>query len=133
MASGRTVELRVAGQSCRVVTTADDAELGRLTAMVEQKLGAVVAPGRPLTTQAMLLVAIALAHDAEAERTRAETIRARARECIDGLLGRIDAVLGGADDGATRRGGDRELAARGAALTALAGGASAPAAAARAL
>ena len=95
--SPRTVQLRVAGQTCRVATTADDGELERLTAMVEEKLGAIVAPGRPVTTQAVLLAAIALAHDADEQRTRAEALTSRARETLGRLLTRVDAALAAVD------------------------------------
>ena len=46
--AGRTVELTVAGESCRVVTTADESELRRLAAMVEDRLAGVWQPGRPV-------------------------------------------------------------------------------------
>lgn len=92
----RTVELRIGGQKYRVVSSADDAELQRLAGMVSSKLselssGAVVAP------QAMLLAALALAHDAETERRRRESVEGRTRELLQRLLVRIDASLGACD------------------------------------
>ena len=94
----RAVDLSVAGTSCRVVTTADDAELAALAAMVEEKLAAVLKPGRPVTTKAMLLAAIALAHDVRAERARADAMAARARDTLGRLLTRIDEVMARTDD-----------------------------------
>ena len=92
----RTVELRIGGQKYRVVSSADDAELQRLAGMVSSKLnelssGAAVAP------QAMLLAALALAHDAETERRRRESVEGRTRELLQRLLERIDASLGPCD------------------------------------
>ena len=93
----RTVELRIGGQKYRVVSSADDAELQRLAGMVSSKLselssGAVVAP-----QAMMLLAALALAHDAETERRRRESVEGRTRELLQRLLVRIDASLGACD------------------------------------
>lgn len=90
----RTVQLRVGGQTYRVVTSASDEELQRLAAVVDQKLAAVVPAGRAVTPQAMLLAAMALAHDLEQERTRAAAIAGRARDAFGRILQRVDAVLG---------------------------------------
>jgi len=91
--AGRTVELTVGGETCRVVTTADEGELGRLVAIVEGKLAEVWQPGRPVTAKAMLLTAIALAHDLEEQRTRAEAIASKARKALANLLLRVDGAL----------------------------------------
>jgi cell division protein ZapA len=90
---GRTVHLRVGGQTYRVVTSASDEELQRLAAVVDQKLATVVAPGRMVTPQAMLLAAMALAHELEAERSRSATITAKARGAFGKMLERVDAAL----------------------------------------
>jgi cell division protein ZapA len=90
---GRTVHLRVGGQTYRVVTSASDEELQRLTAVVDAKIATVVPPGRAVTPQAMLLAAIALAHDLEEERARSESVKTRARGAYGRLLERVDAAL----------------------------------------
>lgn len=77
-----------------MVTSASDEELQRLAAVVDQKLASVVPAGRAVTPQAMLLAAIALAHDLEQERTRASAIAGRARDAFGRILQRVDAVLG---------------------------------------
>lgn len=77
-----------------MVTSASDDELQRLAAVVDQKLATVVPAGRSVTPQAMLLAAIALAHDLEQERTRASAIAGRARDAFGRILQRVDAVLG---------------------------------------
>src|SRR5262245_60036925 len=77
--AGRTVQLRVGGQTYRVVTSASEEELQRLAAVVDEKLAAVVPPGRMVNPQAILLAAMALAHDLEEERARSAALAARAR------------------------------------------------------
>ncbi|MBI4706131.1 MAG: cell division protein ZapA [Deltaproteobacteria bacterium] len=101
--AGRTVELNLAGRRCKVVTTAGDDELARLVDIVEDKLGAVARPDRRIDEHAILLAAVALAHDVDTERARAAAIGARAKEALAGLLGRVDQALGaGAAPGAVR-------------------------------
>jgi cell division protein ZapA len=89
----RTVQLRVAGQSYRVVTTANDHELERCIQVIEQRLGALTPRGRPITPQSILLAAISLAHELDQERARADRIQANAREALTRLLERVDAAL----------------------------------------
>jgi cell division protein ZapA len=94
--AGRTVQLRVGGQSYRVTTSASDEELQRLAAAVDAKLAAVVPPGRAVTPQAMLLAAMALAHELEEERTRSASITAKlsgARGAFTRMIARVDAAL----------------------------------------
>jgi cell division protein ZapA len=91
--SGRTVELTVAGETYRVITTASEQELAELAAMVEEKLEGLWQPGRPLTTRAMMLAAVSLAHDVTEQRTRADAIARRAKEALGRLLGRVDSAL----------------------------------------
>src|SRR5688572_3654090 len=91
--AGRAVQLRVGGQTYRVVTSASEDELQRLAALVDAKLAAVVPPGRVVTPQAMLLAAIALAHDLEEERSRSAATMARARGAFGRILERVDAAL----------------------------------------
>jgi cell division protein ZapA len=89
----RNVQLRVAGQTYRVVTTATDADLKRLVSMLEEKLAEVSPRNRSVNPQAMLLAALALLNDLEEERGRSRRIEGRAKEALGRLLSRIDAVL----------------------------------------
>jgi cell division protein ZapA len=89
----RTVQLRVAGQTHRVVTTATDADLKRFVSVIEDKLAELSPRGRALHPQALLLATLALAHDLEEERARSRRIETRARESLSRLLERIDAAL----------------------------------------
>jgi cell division protein ZapA len=97
---GRTVQLRVGGQTYRVVTSASEDELRRLAAVVDQKLAAVVPPGRAVTPQAMLLAAMALAHDLEQAQAHTAAFTAKARGAFGRLIERVDAAL---EDGAAAR------------------------------
>ena len=98
--SDDAVELTVAGQTCKVVTTASPEELTALAAMVEAKLDKVLKPGRPVTTQAMLLAAVALANDVREQQARADAIAAEAKRTLTHLIGRVDAALAGTSDDA---------------------------------
>lgn len=87
------VELRVGGQTYRVVATAEEAELHRLADVVDQRLRTLTAPGRTVSPQSLLLAALSLAHDLEDERDRRLRSELRAREMLSGLVARIDAAL----------------------------------------
>jgi cell division protein ZapA len=89
----RPVELRVAGQNFRVMSTAPEEDLLRLARMVDAKVTELGARARSQGSQAVLLAAIALAHEVEAERSRRESLERRARELLQRVLGRIDDAL----------------------------------------
>jgi cell division protein ZapA len=90
---GRTVELRIAGNSYRVVSSAAEADLQRLAQMVGAKIAEVSPRGRPVQPQAMLLAAIALAHEVEAERAGRESLERKTRDLLERALARIDDAL----------------------------------------
>ena len=87
------VELRVGGQTYRVLATAEEADLHRLADVVDDRLRKLTAPGRAVSPQSLLLAALSLAHDLEDERNRRVRSEQRAREMLSGLLTRIDAAL----------------------------------------
>jgi cell division protein ZapA len=89
----RPVELRVAGRSYRVVTTAAPDELRRLAEVVDSKIAQVSPKGRGDGGHAVLLAAIALAHDLEAEQARRESLEGRTRALLQRVLGRIGTAL----------------------------------------
>jgi cell division protein ZapA len=93
--SATPVELRIGGQTYRVLASADEAELKRLAEIVDTRLRTLTTPGRQLSPQTLLLAALALAHDLEEERTRRLQVEARAKEMLASVLERIDAVLDG--------------------------------------
>lgn len=91
--AGRSVEVNVGGQVYRLVSSASEEEVERLARIVDDKLRAVTPPGRPFAPQSLLLAAMALAHDAEVARRRAETVTERAKGKLGKLLERVDAAL----------------------------------------
>ena len=92
--AGRQIALRVGGQTYRVVTTASEEELRQLAAVVDAQLALVAPPGRPVTPHSMLLAAIALAHEAKEQRSRADALAVRAQDACGKILARVDEVLG---------------------------------------
>jgi cell division protein ZapA len=91
---GRPVQLRIAGQSYRVVSSASEEDLHRLAETVSAKVHELTPPGKVATSQAVLLAAMALAHDLEEERSRRVAVERRAREMLRRVIGRIDEALG---------------------------------------
>jgi cell division protein ZapA len=91
--SGTPVELKIGGQTYRVLASADEAELKRLAEIVDTRLRTLTTPGRQVSPQTLLLAALALAHDLEEERERRLRVEARAKEMLSSVLERIDAVL----------------------------------------
>jgi cell division protein ZapA len=92
----RTVQLQIAGQSYRVVSSASPDDLQRLAQVVEAKLSEL--GGSRGMPQAMLLAAMALAHDVESERGRREAVERRTRDLLRRVLVRIDDALEGFDE-----------------------------------
>jgi cell division protein ZapA len=93
----RTVQLRVAGQSYKVVSSAPENELERLAATVDAKVSEVTPRGRAVSPQSMLLAAISLAHELESERGRREALEVKTRDLMRRVLLRIDEALEDSD------------------------------------
>lgn len=89
----RTVELRVAGQNYRVVSSASEDDLRRLGAVVSSKLVEIAGKGRAPPPQAMLLAALSLAHELESQREANQGLRKRTRDLLERVLTRVDAAL----------------------------------------
>lgn len=87
------VELRVGGQTYRVVASAPEDELMRLAAIVDGRLRDITGPNRAVAPQTLLLAAIALAHELEEERAKRVSVEQRSREMLRSVLERIDAAL----------------------------------------
>jgi cell division protein ZapA len=87
------VELRIAGQNYRVVSSAPEEDLKRLALIVGAKLAEVVPKGRPVPPQAMLLAAMALAHEVETVREERASLERRTRDLLRRTLVRIDDAL----------------------------------------
>jgi cell division protein ZapA len=100
----RTVELRIGGQNYRVVSSAPEEDLKRLALVIGAKLDELVPKGRPMPPQAMLLAAMALAHDVESARGERESLERRTRDLLRRTLVRIDDALEPFDDVDAARG-----------------------------
>jgi cell division protein ZapA len=91
----RTVRVSIAGQQYKVVSSAAEPDLLRLASKVDAKMAEVSPRGRPVNPQAMLLAAIALAHELEEEQAKRASLERRTRDVLQRVLGRIDDVLEG--------------------------------------
>lgn len=96
--AGSPVELKVGGQTYRVVASAEEAELRRLADLVDARLRGMSAPGRPISPQSLLLAAISLAHDLEEEKRKRAQLETRSKEMLRNVLSRIDAALEATDE-----------------------------------
>jgi cell division protein ZapA len=89
----RPVQLTIGGQSYKVVSSADEGELQRLADTVSAKVAELTPRGKAAPPQAVLLAAIALAHELEQERDRRVAVECRARDMLRQVLVRIDDAL----------------------------------------
>jgi cell division protein ZapA len=96
--AGSPVELKVGGQTYRVVATAEETELRRLADLVDARLRSVSTPGRAISPQSLLLAAISLAHDLEEEKRKRQQLEARSKEMLKSVLARIDAAIEASDE-----------------------------------
>jgi cell division protein ZapA len=87
------ISLTVGGQTYKVVASVPEVDLRRLASVVDDRVRALVPPGRPVPPTAILLAAIALAHDLENERSLREDVEAKSRDLLRRLLARIDVAL----------------------------------------
>jgi cell division protein ZapA len=89
----RTVVVSVGAREYKLVSSADEGELSRLAETVSAKLAEVVRPGKPEPQNALLLAALALAHELEEERMRSRSLERRSRDMLRRVLVRLDNVL----------------------------------------
>ena len=96
--AGTPVDLKVGGQTYRVVASAEETELKRLADLVDARLRSMSAPGRPISPQSLLLAAISLAHDLEEEKRKRLQLEVRSKEMLRSVLARIDAAIEASDE-----------------------------------
>jgi cell division protein ZapA (FtsZ GTPase activity inhibitor) len=101
----RTVQIVLAGRRYRVVTTGTDEELAHLGGVVEKR-AQEVSGGKGVTPDSILLAAMTFAHEAEAERARAERVMDLASRGARDLLVRVEHVLGESEEGEEGGSGD---------------------------
>ncbi len=87
------VQLRVAGQTYKITSSADEDELRRLAEVVDARVAEIVPKGRVVPGNAILLAAIALAHDLEKERGLRAALERKTRDVLRRVLMRIDHAL----------------------------------------
>ena len=114
--AGTPVDLKVGGQTYRVVASAEETELKRLADLVDARLRSMSPPGRPISPQSLLLAAISLAHDLEDEKRKRLQLEARSKEMLKSVLARIDAALEASDEKAEAGDADADADASGAAV-----------------
>ena len=95
--SPATVALSIGGQVYRVRSGATEQELRRLAADVDERLRSLVGASPSVPPQALLLVAISLAHDLELERAQRKQLERAANDSFQLLLDRIDGAIQSAD------------------------------------
>ena len=92
------VEVNVGGQLYRLVASSGEQTIRRYAGLVNERLRDVTGSEKPSHPQAMLLVALALAHDLEEEKARNVALREQAEGMLRGLLDRVNAALDGVDE-----------------------------------
>ena len=96
--SQATVALTIGGQTYRVRSGATEQELRRLAATVDARLRIVAGSTQSqLPPQALLLVAISLAHDLEYEIALRRHLQRSSQDAFQRLLERIDSAIKSAD------------------------------------
>jgi cell division protein ZapA len=92
------VEVHVGGQLYRLVASSGEQTVQRYASVVNERLRELTGSERTSHPQAMLLVAMALAHDLEQERTQRLAERQGTEELLRQLLGRVNEALDGVDE-----------------------------------
>lgn len=103
MAQRTPVALNVGGQSYRIVASVPEESLRQLAGVVDARIRELVPAGKPVPPTAILLAAIALAHDLDEERAQRKGLEARHRDVLRRLLARIDDALETPEDDAQER------------------------------
>ena len=87
------VALTVGGQSYKIVANVPEETLRQYAAVVDERIRELVPVGKPVPPTAILLAAIALAHDLDEERAQRQSLEVRSRDVLRRLLARIDDAL----------------------------------------
>lgn len=90
---GEAVEVQVGGYRYRVVSSARPDEVRQLADVVDSKVRDLSPNGSAVDPQAILLAAIALAHEAAAEREKRIAAEKRYKTQLARMLERIDQIL----------------------------------------
>jgi cell division protein ZapA len=88
----------VGGQLYRLVASSGEQTIQRYAGVVNERLRELTGSERTSHPQAMLLVAMALAHDLEQERAQRASERSNTEQQLRQLLGRVNEALDGVDE-----------------------------------
>lgn len=91
--SGVPVDLRVGGQTYRVVSSAPTEDLERLAERVDEAVRAVIPRGRQASDQSFVLAAMHLAHELGEKERELAKLEERYREKLRELLSGVDQAL----------------------------------------
>jgi cell division protein ZapA len=108
----RPVDVRIAGQTYRVVSSAEDGDIERLAEGLTERLSRLSSRSRSVgSAQALVLVAMELVHELEEERSARESVERKTRDLLRRVLMRIDGMLDDAPeaDNAPRTSADDRL------------------------
>lgn len=86
------------GQLYRLVASSGEQTLQRYAGVVNDRLRELTGSERTSHPQAMLLVAMALAHDLEQERAQRASERSNTEDLLRQLLERVNEALDGVDE-----------------------------------
>lgn len=89
------MQIKVGGQSHKVVSSANEEDLVRLAAVVEGRIHQLTPKGKGVAPNAILLAAIALANDLEEERAKRLQLERKTRDLLRRVLLRVDDALDG--------------------------------------
>lgn len=92
------VALNVGGQTYKIVANVPEDTLREYAAVVDERIREIVPAGKPVPPTAILLAAIALAHDLDEEREKRSAVEAKSRDVLRRLLARIDDALESPDE-----------------------------------
>ena len=90
---GEPVEVQVGGYRYRVVSSARPDEVRQLADVVDSKVRDLSPTGNAIDPQAILLAAIALAHEVDIERQKRVAAEKRYKSQLARMLERIDQIL----------------------------------------
>ncbi len=90
---GEPVEVQVGGYRYRVVSSAQPEEVRQLADVVDSRVRDLSPTGNAVDPQAILLAAIALAHEAETEREKRIAAEKRYKSQLARMLDRIEQIL----------------------------------------
>lgn len=102
----RNVTVEIGGQQLRIATDADESHLGRLAALVNERIADLQGTAKsPASQNLMVLVALSLADDLLAAEARRRALEETTRRSVSAAIERIDRRLAATAPAANDRAG----------------------------